>query len=194
MKELWWQISKNKGYYILSLIVFGGCLVPFFILVGGDSVIEACYRMVMFFIGMSALWIFQERAGILKQKTPGWAFYHSMPEGAKKEKSRVLILDAFFLTSATAVFLLYKVIGAFAKDCFDGGFIYAALLLYVAAVQLLAHHPYLLLCVTVVALILVGGGALITLPFVGVVIGIALGTAGMACYYHRLDAMWNKEA
>lgn len=194
MKELWWQISKNKGYYLLSLIVFGGCLVPFFILVGGDSLTEAGYRMLMFFIGMSALWLYQERGNVLKRKMPGSAFYHSMPEGLKKEKRRVLMLDAFSLGAATVVFLGYKIVGAFVKDCFDGGFIYVALLLYLACVQLLTNRLYLLVGVTVVALLLVGGGALITLPFVGVVIGIALGTAGMAWHYHRMEEMWNKEA
>lgn len=193
MKELLWQLKKDKWVYLILMLLFGGCLIPFFVIVSEDNVPEAVYRLLIMFLGMCALFLYGERGRILRKKEPGAAFYHSMPESLKKERKRLLVLDVFFFATATVVFLLYRAVCVLVSDCFDGRGIYVGLLLYLVCMQLLARHPYLILCVTMLSLVMLGMGNAFTLPLWAVAAGVVICVTGMLLHYHRLEKIWTEE-
>lgn len=193
MKELGWQLNRNKYTFLLTFLVFGAMLGPIFVILGDDTVTEAVYRIVMLFVGICAMTLYGERQGILRRKNYGASFYRSMTNGLEKERKRWLVLDTFLCVLGVVVFATYKCIGELIQGGFNGNAVICILLLYLAGNHLFVKHPIGMICITMFALVFLGMSHLVTVPIWGVGIAWVVFICCEAIFFKSLKKLWEEE-
>lgn len=193
MKELGWQLNRNKYMFLLTFLVFGAILGSIFVIFGEDTVTEAVYRIAVLFVGICALTLYGERQGILRRKNCGASFYRSMANGLEKERKRWLVLDSFVCLFGVVVFAAYKCIGELIQGGFNGNAVFCVLLVYLAGNHLFVKHPVGLICITMLALVLVGMSHLVTVPVWGVGIAVVVFVCCEVIFFKSLKMLWVEE-
>lgn len=192
MRELGWQLNRNKMIFLLLAILIGGSLFPLFRIAGDDSLWEAAYRILFLSLGIEVMLLYKERVLILGDRYGGGSFYRSMPDSLKKEKKRWLTLDVFVLTIAVFLYLVYVTIGYF-TDCKNGNLVLVAFFVYFLGYHLFANHPYVIAGITGSVMLLLGFSAKLPVPFWGVVVGAVAVVVGEVWFYGRMGRFWCKD-
>ena len=193
MKELGWQLDRNKYGFLLLFLVFGGMLGPIFVIIGEDTMTEAVYRVGMLFIGLAAFSLYAERQGMLIRKNYGSSFYRSMADGLEKERKRWLVLDVFFCVLSIFGFVAYKCIGELVMSGKNGNIVFCVLLAYLAGSHLFVKHPVGQIVIIILALVFLGLSHMLIVPVWGVGIAVVVFLCCEVFFYKRLKRLWEEE-
>ncbi len=193
MKELGWQLNRNKYTFLLTFLVFGAMLGPIFVILGDDTVTEATYRVGMLFIGLAAFSLYTERQGMLIRKNYGASFYRSMADGFEKERKRWLVLDMFFGVLSVFGFVAYKCIGELVMSGRNGNTVFCVLLVYLAGSHLFVKHPVGQILITILALAFLGMSNMLIVPSWGIGIAVVVFLGCEVFFYKRLKRLWKEE-
>ncbi len=192
MRELGWQLRRNKVAFLMLVILIGGSLFPLFLITGGDSLWDATYRILFLSLGIAVMLLYKERALILGERYGGGSFYRSMPDSLKKEKKRWFTLDIFVLVTAVLLYQVHVIIRYF-TDCKNGNLVFIAFLVYFLSYHLFTKHPYVIAGITGSSMLLFGFSAKLPVPFWGVLISAVVVVAGEAWFYGRIGRLWCEE-
>ena len=192
MRELRWQLRRNKVAFLLLTVVIGGSLFPLFRITGGDSLWEATYRILFLALGIEVLLLYKERASVLVERYGGGSFYRSMPDSLKKERKRWIILDTFVLSIATFLYLVHVTVG-YVAECKNGDLVLIAFLAYFLSFHLFTKHPYVIAGIIGSSMLLLGFSAKLPVPFWGVMISALAVAAGEVWFYGRIGRFWREE-